>query len=345
MGRHTLPDAPKPRFQAASQKADNEGGHGHGFADDFVVEKLHRLFRAGGGQRVEHGVEVLPQVQCLAHGDGVVGFVEQAVEAAGGYPFVDEFAGEVGPGVGAAGLVGVLPVVQREVGDGIAGGGDEHALFAQGGEAGGEVVVPLRVEARVEAELDDGDGRVGDEVFEHRPHAVVDAARRVGLRAEQFADAFGGGGAAGGGVFGLLQFARESGKIVQGGGLRGGGYARAFADPVGRNAQHGFDFAFVFAQQFVADVAPFFGVGGAAHGVERVAVADEQYGQFHGLSPSGVRGGMIGFALGRRNIAGQLFGRTRQIVRGTFVFSLWRETRFLPTSGRCQAFSARKRLL
>ena len=142
----------------------------------------------------------------------------------------------------------------------------------------------LGVQAAVEAHLHDGDVGGGDEAFQYCPRAVIQAALRVagGLLFPQQADDAGGQfGVAFGGIIYSVEFVGEVVEIVQGGRLSGRCDARAFGLPLGGDAEDAFDFAVVFVEQFVAVVLPFFGVGGVAYGIERAAVADEQYGQFH----------------------------------------------------------------
>src|SRR5439155_10802400 len=94
-----------------------------------------------------------------------------------------------------------------------------HPLIAQRPKARAELVVKVRSARLIDAELRHGNARVGKDVLEHRPAAVVEAPGVIGgdrERREEALNACGELGISVGRIAHLVELAREAAEVVNG---------------------------------------------------------------------------------------------------------------------------------
>ena len=290
--RQTLTPALSPR--KGGQRAvsvgsvEGVGVHAENAVGGAFVEMLGFGGGAGGAQGDVEGEKVFLG-GVVFFGVGGSGSVGEEVFCAALHEGGVEPGGEVCDVVGGCAVQGAAPEAAEVVGE-AAGGEDEDAFVAQGGEGSADGEVVGGAEVGLDGVGYDGDIGLGIHEHQRHPHSVVEAVARVGAADQAGLDqevgrVFGEGRVAGGGVTHFEEAVVEAAEVVDGVGVGGCAGGREVGFVMGGYSEDG-----AGARQGGAEVFQEAPGGCVLEDEVGGAVADEDGGESGHWGAPGVRG-------------------------------------------------------
>src|SRR6185437_4842216 len=172
------------------------------------------------------------------------------------------------------------PGIGVQVMDQVTAAQDEDALVAQRRQPPAYLEMVRRGLRLIDAQLNHRHIRIGIHMPKHRPCAMIETPcgiERHGKWRQRFLDAARQPRGTSGGILHVIELARKPAEVVDGSRRIAGRYTRSGHVPVGRDRQDR-----PRPRQLFTDSPPALGIGVEPNGIHRVAVSEEDRGQWFG---------------------------------------------------------------